>query len=375
MVSNSRTRNPSPRSGVALDEIERLVRQGILGCFLQGCVREQHGGLPAQREPPLAHREAQGGKQVVGIVKVISGFPFPTVNSIAAPQEDKAVEIIPTISFSEEDLQGLRTPHQDPLVIIAEIGNPSFCVKRILVDNRSSVNVIFMTMLISMGIQRQNLHPASGPIYGFSGAPVSVADTLTLPVTLGEFPRQVSHDVQFVAVDTESPYNAIFGEATQTNEPCSPRGLEAPQHEGKAKHVRVQTAQARGRLRSSGRPTDVRWWPAHTTERASRTTVAAATGRLLRLQSPLPPRAARKPTRAAEGGGTSTYLAMGSKLYWLELFVPAKENAASWSKNGVPTKPKMRNPSQNRKLSTQEEARRIKGDLTKRLSPAENMVD
>ncbi|KAK8928758.1 hypothetical protein KSP39_PZI017116 [Platanthera zijinensis] len=67
-----------------------------------------------------------------------------------------------------------------------------------------------------MGIQRQNLRPASGPIYGFNGAPVSVAGTLTLPVTLGEFPRQVSHDVQFVAVDTESPYNAIFGRPLQT---------------------------------------------------------------------------------------------------------------------------------------------------------------
>ncbi|KAK8916103.1 hypothetical protein KSP39_PZI022296 [Platanthera zijinensis] len=73
-----------------------------------------------------------------------------------------------------------------------------------------------MTALSSMGIRRQNLCQASGPIYGFNGAPVSVAGTLTLPVTLGEFPRQVTHDVQFVAVDTESPYNAIVGRPLQT---------------------------------------------------------------------------------------------------------------------------------------------------------------
>ncbi|KAK8947193.1 hypothetical protein KSP39_PZI006962 [Platanthera zijinensis] len=39
---------------------------------------------------------------------------------------------------------------------------------------------------------------------------------ITLPVTMGEFPRQVTHEIQFVVVNSSSAYNAIFGRPVQT---------------------------------------------------------------------------------------------------------------------------------------------------------------
>ncbi|KAI0499461.1 hypothetical protein KFK09_020364 [Dendrobium nobile] len=67
-----------------------------------------------------------------------------------------------------------------------------------------------------MGLAREKLQPAAGPLYGFDNLPVGVEGTITLPVTMGEFPRQVTHSVQFIMVKSESAYNAIFGRPLQS---------------------------------------------------------------------------------------------------------------------------------------------------------------
>ncbi|KAI0519294.1 hypothetical protein KFK09_006736 [Dendrobium nobile] len=67
-----------------------------------------------------------------------------------------------------------------------------------------------------MGLAREKLQPAAGPLYGFDNRPVGVEGTITLPVTMGEFPRQVTHSAQFIVVKSESAYNAIFGRPLQS---------------------------------------------------------------------------------------------------------------------------------------------------------------
>ena len=46
------------------------------------------------------------------------------------------------MSFNEEDARGVKQPHNDPLVIMLMI--EGFNTKRILVDNDSSANVIYL---------------------------------------------------------------------------------------------------------------------------------------------------------------------------------------------------------------------------------------
>ena len=45
--------------------------------------------------------------------------------------------------FSEEDVRGVKQPHDDPLVIILMI--KGFNTKRILVDNGSSTDIIYLS--------------------------------------------------------------------------------------------------------------------------------------------------------------------------------------------------------------------------------------
>ena len=47
------------------------------------------------------------------------------------------------IVFSEQDVKGIRQPHDDPLVIM--LTNKGFNTQRVLVDNESSENVMYMT--------------------------------------------------------------------------------------------------------------------------------------------------------------------------------------------------------------------------------------
>ncbi|KAI0497245.1 hypothetical protein KFK09_020468 [Dendrobium nobile] len=67
-----------------------------------------------------------------------------------------------------------------------------------------------------MGLTREKLQPAASPLYGFDNRPVRVEGMISLPVVLGEFPRQATHSIQFIVVKSESAYNAIFGRPLQS---------------------------------------------------------------------------------------------------------------------------------------------------------------
>ena len=46
------------------------------------------------------------------------------------------------ITFSERDASGIKQPHDDPLVIMLEI--EGFNTRRVLVDNRSSADIMYI---------------------------------------------------------------------------------------------------------------------------------------------------------------------------------------------------------------------------------------
>ncbi|KAI0524674.1 hypothetical protein KFK09_004056 [Dendrobium nobile] len=127
----------------------------------------------------------------------------------------KKAHVDHTIIFDDSDLEGVKIPHQDLLVVNAGIGDSCYNVKRILVDNGSSVDILFYSTFLNLGLAREKLQPAAGPLYGFDNRPVRVEGIISLLVILGEFPRQSTHYVQFVIVKSKSAYNAIFGRPLQ----------------------------------------------------------------------------------------------------------------------------------------------------------------
>ncbi|XP_057972841.1 uncharacterized protein LOC131160992 [Malania oleifera] len=84
-------------------------------------------------------------------------------------------------------------------------------VRRILIDNRSSANIMFWSVLVGMKIGKERLKPVSTPLVGFGGDTVHPLGTITLPVTIGTTLQQVTTLIEFLVVDRPSVYNVILG--------------------------------------------------------------------------------------------------------------------------------------------------------------------
>ncbi|KAF3532580.1 hypothetical protein DY000_02042886 [Brassica cretica] len=71
------------------------------------------------------------------------------------------------ISFTAKEQEKILAPHHDALVVSHTIAN--CLVKRILVDNRSSSNIIFLTAYQDLGLEENALTCKVTPLIGFSG--------------------------------------------------------------------------------------------------------------------------------------------------------------------------------------------------------------
>ena len=56
--------------------------------------------------------------------------------------------------------------------------------------------------------------PTNAPLVGFEGTRVHPLGVVTLPVTIGNYPQQITKDVTFLVVDCLFAYNAILGRPT-----------------------------------------------------------------------------------------------------------------------------------------------------------------
>ncbi|KAI0497223.1 hypothetical protein KFK09_020446 [Dendrobium nobile] len=100
--------------------------------------------------------------QIVGEIETIAGGPSTPCQVLIAENKEpptKKLHVDHSITFEESDLEGIKNPHQDPLVISAGIGDPCYNVKRILVNNGSSVDVLFYSTFLNMGLSREKLQP------------------------------------------------------------------------------------------------------------------------------------------------------------------------------------------------------------------------
>ena len=62
-----------------------------------------------------------------------------------------------------------------------------------------------------MRIDREQLVPVNAPPIGFGGMRVFPIGVVTLTVTVGDYPQQITKEVTFLVVDCSFAYNAILG--------------------------------------------------------------------------------------------------------------------------------------------------------------------
>ena len=116
------------------------------------------------------------------------------------------------MSFNEADARGVKQPHNDPLVIMLNI--EGFKTKRILVDNGSSADIIYLLAFQQLKLDPKRLCPFESPFISFSGDRVYPRGIVTLTVTVGTQSRQLTRQLDFLVVDCPSSYNVIIGRPT-----------------------------------------------------------------------------------------------------------------------------------------------------------------
>ena len=106
---------------------------------------------------------------------------------------------------------GVKQPHNDPLVIMLNI--EGFNTKRILVNNGSSADIIYLPAFQQLRLDPKRLHLFDSPLVSFSGDKV-YPGIVTLMVTAGSYPVQLTRQVDFLVVDCPTSYNVIIGRPT-----------------------------------------------------------------------------------------------------------------------------------------------------------------
>ena len=170
-------------------------------------------------------RSRQPPQDIIGEIKTIAGGPFigGSFRSLKKPcqRQVNSVHMVPLfkqrrtdqdMSFNEADARGVKQPHNNPLVIMLNI--EGFNTKRVLVENGSSADIIYLPAFQQLKLDPKRLHPFKSPLVSFSGDKVYPRGIVTLTVTVGTQSRQLTRQLDFLVVDCPSSYNAIIGRPT-----------------------------------------------------------------------------------------------------------------------------------------------------------------
>jgi hypothetical protein len=95
-------------------------------------------------------------------------------------------------------------PHMDAMVITAHVDK--WNVMRVLVDNRSQANILFLSTFKQMGFIKNQLQEASKPLYGFGGKQIELVGSISLPMSFGTLSNAHTKYITFDLVDMSYPY-------------------------------------------------------------------------------------------------------------------------------------------------------------------------
>ncbi|XP_022897738.1 uncharacterized protein LOC111411438 [Olea europaea var. sylvestris] len=112
------------------------------------------------------------------------------------------------ITFGARDLEIVSYPHDDALVVYAIVAN--FEVKRVLINNGSTTNILSHEAFTKMGISLKQFKVVKTPLRGFDGGVIIREGIVELSLTLGSDNAQVMEITPFQVVSTPMAYNVIL---------------------------------------------------------------------------------------------------------------------------------------------------------------------
>ena len=85
-----------------------------------------------------------------------------------------------------------------------------FTTKRVLVDNKSSADIMYMTAYQQLRLDPKKLRPFNSPLVSFSGDRIYPRGIVSLSATAGTHLAQVTNQVNLLIVDCPLSYNVTL---------------------------------------------------------------------------------------------------------------------------------------------------------------------
>lgn len=200
-------------------EVAELLKKGYLRQFLTEKGRETYGlGGEAKERRVVQQIEDTPSpppvRKTIGVIfggSIYSGETVTAIKShrrratqpIASTLPDDPVEH--SISFHSSEATCLSRPHDDALVLTLNVSNCE--VGRILVDNGSSADVLFLSTLKEMELSESDIETSTTILTGFNGESTAAVGKIKLPV----FAAGENKMTNFLVLDCPSAYNIILG--------------------------------------------------------------------------------------------------------------------------------------------------------------------
>ncbi|XP_022875750.1 uncharacterized protein LOC111394222 [Olea europaea var. sylvestris] len=210
------------------EEVESLIRRGRLQEFVS---KLKEADRPTTRQPLLQGAPTRAQQAIPNrnppshakIKMMVVKNQYIEGSRRARLRQARSAKIVPnywnltpktgidleSFWFTEEDSEGILQDQSDALVVTMMVAGVK--VHRTLLDNGSSVNILYSRTLRQLETSIRYLQPYPRKLQGFSRDPIEALGQIFLIMELGEAPHQRRILVDFVVVDLPSNYNAILG--------------------------------------------------------------------------------------------------------------------------------------------------------------------
>ena len=166
-------------------QIENLIKQGKLRHFAGRNHKDEKlkGKMEESSHPPLGEIRVIIGGTSTGQSSKSKKMYLKVVQNVQLSRRSLRTRGIdkPTISFTDEEAERIHHPHHDAIVITLLIAD--YTTKKVLVDNGSSVDILYYLAFQQIRLGRDQLHPVCSPL---KVQPVGI---ITLPVVVGSYPQ------------------------------------------------------------------------------------------------------------------------------------------------------------------------------------------
>jgi len=119
---------------------------------------------------------------------------------------------MPPITFTDEDFKGIDPTQDDPMVISVDIDN--FTIKKTLVDQGSSVDILYWKTFKAMRIPEEEMMPYNDHVVGFSGKRVGTKGYIELYTTFGLEGASKTLKIRYLVIDANTSYNILIGRSS-----------------------------------------------------------------------------------------------------------------------------------------------------------------